>query len=236
MMSKGKLYMLPVPIGDTPVRDVLPEANLRVIGSLEYFIVENVRSARRFLSRAGIDRPIDTLRFAELNEHTPPAEAEALLSPVLEGCDAGVISEAGVPGVADPGADVVALAHRHGIEVVPLVGPSSILLAVMASGLNGQSFAFNGYLPVRQPDRSRAIRHFEKRARTEGQSQLFIEAPYRNLKLFEDFVGTCSGDTKLCVAADILQPDQFIRTALVREWKGHAPDLHKRPAMVSLGR
>ena len=184
MMNKGKLYMLPVPIGDTPVRDVLPETNLRVIGSLEYFIVENVRSARRFLSRAGIDRPIDTLRFAELNEHTPPAEVEALLVPVLEGCDAGVISEAGVPGVADPGADVVALAHRHGIE---------------------------------------------------GQSQLFIEAPYRNLKLFEDFVGTCSGDTKLCVAADILQPDQFIRTAFVREWKGHAPDIHKRPAIFILG-
>ncbi len=235
MMAKGKLYMLPVPIGDTPVRDVLPEANLRIIDTLEYFIVENTRSARRFLSRAGVSRPIDALRFAELNEHTPPAEVEGLLAPVLGGADAGVISEAGVPGVADPGADVVALAHRHGIEVVPLVGPSSILLAVMASGLNGQSFAFNGYLPVRQPERGRAIRHFEKRARTEGQSQLFIEAPYRNLKLFEDFVNTCSGDTKLCIAADILQPNQLIRTASVREWKGHAPDIHKRPAIFILG-
>jgi len=158
-----------------------------------------------------------------------------LLTPVLAGTDAGVISEAGLPGVADPGADLAALAHLRGVEVVPLVGPSSILLALMASGLNGQSFAFNGYLPVKQPERGRAIRHFEKRAQTERQSQIFIETPYRNLKLFEDFLKECNGNTLLTVAADILQPDQLIRTAQIRDWKAKTPDIHKRPAIFILG-
>ena len=146
-MGKGKIYMLPTPIGDTPVWDVLPQYNRTVIDRLEYFIVENTRSARRFLSRAGIQQPIDSLRFAELNEHSTPEAVAELLTPVLAGTDAGVISEAGLPGVADPGADLAALAHLRGVEVVPLVGPSSILLALMASGLNGQSFAYNVNLP-----------------------------------------------------------------------------------------
>ena len=206
-MGKGKIYMLPTPIGDTPVWDVLPQYNRTVIDRLEYFIVENTRSARRFLSRAGIQRPIDSLRFAELNEHSTP----------------------------EAGADLAALAHLRGVEVVPLVGPSSILLALMASGLNGQSFAFNGYLPVKQPERGRAIRHFEKRAQTERQSQIFIETPYRNLKLFEDFLKECNGNTLLTVAADILQPDQLIRTAQIRDWKAKTPDIHKRPAIFILG-
>ena len=150
-----------------------------------------------------------------------------LLTPVLAGTDAGVISEAGLPGVADPGADLAALAHLRGVEVVPLVGPSSILLALMASGLNGQSF--------KQPERGRAIRHFEKRAQTERQSQIFIETPYRNLKLFEDFLKECNGNTLLTVAADILQPDQLIRTAQIRDWKAKTPDIHKRPAIFILG-
>ena len=218
-MGKGKIYMLPTPIGDTPVWDVLPQYNRTVIDRLEYFIVENTRSARRFLSRAGIQRPIDSLRFAELNEHSTPEAVAELLTPVLAGTDAGVISEAGL----------------RGVEVVPLVGPSSILLALMASGLNGQSFAFNGYLPVKQPERGRAIRHFEKRAQTERQSQIFIETPYRNLKLFEDFLKECNGNTLLTVAADILQPDQLIRTAQIRDWKAKTPDIHKRPAIFILG-
>lgn len=235
MMKTGTLYLLPVPIGDTPVYDVLPEYNRKVIGSLDYFIVENTRSARRFLSRAGVGRPIEELRLAELNEHTSPLEMPALIAPLLEGTDAGVISEAGVPGIADPGAEIVALAHRHGIEVRPLVGPSSIILALMASGLNGQSFAFNGYLPVKQPGRNKAIRRFEQRARQEKQSQIFIEAPYRNIRLFEDFLDTCAPETMLTVAADILQPDQLIRTAPLREWKERTPDIHKRPTIFILG-
>ena len=205
--------MLPTPIGDRPVYDVLPEYNRAVMARLDYFIVENERTARRFLSRAGIGKPIDGLRIAELNEHTTPEQVAELLAPVLGGADAGVLSEAGLPGVADPGADLTALAHRHGIRVTPLVGPSSILLALMASGLNGQSFAFNGYLPVKHPERGQAIRRLEQRARTEGQSQLFIETPYRNLKLF----------------------DELIRTAPIRQWRGHAPDIHKRPAIFIVG-
>ena len=234
-MPYGTIYMLPTPIGDRPVYDVLPEYNRAVMARLDYFIVENERTARRFLSRAGIGKPIDGLRIAELNEHTTPEQVAELLAPVLGGADAGVLSEAGLPGVADPGADLTALAHRHGIRVTPLVGPSSILLALMASGLNGQSFAFNGYLPVKHPERGQAIRRLEQRARTEGQSQLFIETPYRNLRLFDELTSLCADDTLLTVAADILQPDELIRTAPVRQWRGHAPDIHKRPAIFIVG-
>ena len=190
----GTLYLIPCPIADeSQPFDVMPEANRAIINSLDYFIVENTRSARRFLSKAKITRTIDSLEFCELNEHTVEMlEVEQMVKPILEGRSAGVISEAGVPGVADPGALVVELCHRKGIKVVPLVGPSSILMAVMASGLNGQSFAFNGYLPIKPPERSKAIKFFERRAQTENQSQLFIEAPYRNVKLVEQLLQVCS--------------------------------------------
>jgi len=229
--KKGKLYLLPSPISGIYVYDALPLYNREVMQSIDYFIVENVRTARRFLSAAEIGRPIDSLTFAELNEHTPAQDIPALLEPVLKGVSAGIISEAGVPGVADPGAEIVALAHSRDIEVVPLVGPSSILLALMASGLNGQSFAFNGYLPVKQPDRGRAIKFYEKRAQTENQSQIFIEAPYRNARLFDDILASCSPATRLTVAADILAPGQFIRTLAVAEWRKQKPDINKRPAI-----
>ena len=235
-MKNGKIYLIPTPIGETGVYDVMPEGNREIIQSLDYFVVENLRSARRFLSKAGIGKPIDSLRFAELNEHTPPQEVEKLLQPVLNGENAGVISEAGVPAVADPGADLVALAHRKNIEIVPLVGPSSILLAVMGSGLNGQSFAFNGYLPVKQPERNKAIRFYESRALKENQSQFFIEAPYRNGKLLDDLLLTLGGETRLTIAVDILQPDQLIRTRRVAEWKKEKPEINKRPAIFGIGR
>lgn len=235
-MAKGKLYLIPTPIGDRPVWDVLPASNRTVIDSIDYFIVEDIRSARRFLSKAGISRPIDSLRFAELNEHTAPAEVSALFAPLLTGTDAGVLSEAGLPGVADPGADAVALAHIHGIEVVPLVGPSSILLALMASGLNGQSFAFNGYLPVKPPERAKAIRFFERRALTEGQSQLFIEAPYRNGKLMEQLVQTLGAETRLTVAVELTAPGGRIETRTAGEWRRRPlPELNKRPAIFIIG-
>ena len=230
--------MIPCPIGDThPPYDVLPTKNRDIIQSLDYFIVENTRSARRFLSRAEVGKPIDTLKFAELNEHTKPQELEELLKPILAGNNAGMISEAGLPGVADPGADIAALCHRHDIRVVPMVGPSSMMLALMASGQNGQSFAFNGYLPIKPPERKRAIRNFEKRALTENQSQLFIEAPYRNVKLFEEFIASMLDETRLTVAADILEPTEYILTLSVREWrKRPKPDLHKRPAIFIIGK
>lgn len=233
--TKGKIYMFPTPIGDRSVWDVLPMFNRNVMNRVSYFIVENVRTSRRFLSRAGVERPIDSLQFAELNEHSTPAQVAELLVPILNGTDACVLSEAGVPGVADPGADLVALAHQHEVEIVPLVGPSSIILALMASGQNGQSFAFNGYLPVKPPERVRAIRHFEKRAQTENQAQIFIETPYRNLRLFEELIRTCNENTRLTIAADLLQPDQLIRTERIATWKNKTPDIHKRPTIFILG-
>lgn len=234
----GTLYLIPCPIAEEgDVWDVLPAANRAVMASLDYFIVENTRSARRFLSKAKLGRPIEELEFRELNEHTVAGcEVEELVAPIAAGRSAGVISEAGVPGVADPGALVVALCHRRGIRVVPLVGPSSILLAMMASGLNGQSFAFNGYLPVKPPERVQAIRRFERRAHAEGQSQLFIEAPYRNVKLMEQLLQTLAPETRLTVAMDITAPGEFIRTLRVREWRAaELPAMNKRPAIFIIG-
>ena len=238
MAEKGVLYMIPCPISDqTDVYDVVPEANRRVMDSLDYFIVENVRSARRFLSKAGISRKIDELEFVELNEHTIAGQAvEAMIKPLLAGRSAGVISEAGVPGVADPGALVVEACHRKGIRVVPLVGPSSILLAMMASGLNGQSFAFNGYLPVKPPERSKAIKALERRAHVERQSQIFIEAPYRNVKLMEQMLQVCAAETMLTVACDITSPEELIVTRSVAQWrKSGVPDIAKRPTIFIIG-
>ena len=238
MAEKGVLYMIPCPISDqTDVYDVVPEANRRVMDSLDYFIVENVRSARRFLSKAGISRKIDELEFVEINEHTVAGQAvEAMVKPLLAGRSAGVISEAGVPGVADPGALVVEVCHKHNIRVVPLVGPSSILLAMMASGLNGQSFAFNGYLPVKPPERSKAIKALERRAHAEKQSQIFIEAPYRNVKLMEQMLQVCAAESKLTVACDITSPEELIVTRTIAQWrKCGVPDIAKRPTIFIIG-
>ena len=230
--------MIPCPISDrTDVYDVVPEANRMVMDSLDYFIVENVRSARRFLSRAGISRRIDDLEFVELNEHTSAGAAVVAMGrSIAVGRSAGVSSEAGVPGVADAGALAAEACHRLGIRVVPLVGPSSILLALMASGLNGQSFAFNGYLPVKPPERAKALRALERRAHAEGQSQIFIEAPYRNVKLLEQMLSVCGAETRLTVACDITSPDEYISTRSVGEWRRvPMPDIGKRPTIFIIG-
>lgn len=236
--QKGILYLLPCPIAEEgEVWEVLPARNREVMASLDYFIVENTRSARRFLSKCRLGRPIEELEFRELNEHTTSErEVAEMVEPLLAGRSAGVISEAGVPGVADPGAWVVDICHRRGVRVVPLVGPSSILMAVMASGLNGQSFAFNGYLPVKPPERARALRSLEQRALREHQSQLFIEAPYRNQKLVEQMLEVCQPSTRLTIAMDITSPDEYIRTRSIAEWRREKlPDLQKRPAIFVLG-
>jgi 16S rRNA (cytidine1402-2'-O)-methyltransferase len=202
------------------------------MNSLDYFIVENTRTARRFLSKAGIERKIDTLEFVELNEHTTEArDIERMLRPVEEGRSAGVISEAGVPGVADPGADIVALAHRKGVRVVPLVGPSSILMAVMASGLNGQSFAFVGYIPAKSDERKARIKTLEKVSSQLKQTQILIETPYRNDSLFNDLLSICAGNTRICVAANITMPDAYIKTMTVGEWKKSGLVIGKRPCV-----
>lgn len=237
-MAYGTLYLIPCPISDeTAPWDVLPAANRAVMDALDYFIVENTRTARRFLSKAGVARPIDTLEFRELNEHTVAGrEVEELVAPILAGRSAGVISEAGVPGVADPGALVVEACHRHGVRVVPLVGPSSIILALMASGLNGQSFAFNGYLPVKPPERAKAIRAFERRAAAEGQSQLFIEAPYRNAKLFEELLQILAAATRLTLAVDLTAPGGWVETRTVAQWRERPrPEINKHPAIFIIG-
>ena len=238
MAEKGVLYMIPCPISDsTGVYDVVPEANRRIMDALDYFIVENVRSARRFLSKARVSRRIEELEFVELNEHTVAGAAiQAMIKPIEEGRSAGVISEAGVPGVAAPGALVVEACHRRGIRVVPLVGPSSILLAMMASGLNGQSFAFVGYLPVKPPERAKAIRSLERRAHTEQQSQIFIEAPYRNVKLAEQILEVCAPESRLTIACDITSPDEIILTKTIVEWRKRGlPDIAKRPTIFIIG-
>ncbi len=234
----GILYLIPCPIAeDGDVWEVLPAPNKAVIDSLDYFIVENTRSARRFLSKTKVANPIDTLEFVELNEHSHSGvEIERMVDPIVAGRSAGVISEAGVPGVADPGALVVEVCHRRGVKVVPLVGPSSIIMAVMASGLNGQSFAFNGYLPIKPPERGKAIRNFERRALSEGQSQLFIEAPYRNVKLVEQLLQTLSPKTRLTIAMDITSPSEYILTQEVEKWRhSKLPELNKRPAIFIIG-
>ena len=232
------LYLIPCPIADeTAVADVTPAANQQIIDSLDYFIVENTRSARRFLSKSGYAKAIDDATFVELNEHTTsPTEIARMIEPLKAGRSAGVISEAGVPAVADPGQAVVELCHKHNIRVVPLVGPSSILMAVMASGLSGQSFAFNGYLPIKEPERSKTIKRLESRARTEHQSQLFIEAPYRNVKLLEQMLKSLNPDTRLCVACDITSKSEYIRTQTVAQWcKSTMPDIQKRPTIFIIG-
>ncbi len=232
--TEGVLYLIPCPISEgESVWSVLPASNGRVMSELDYFIVENVRSARRFLSKSGLK--VSELEFRELSEHTTdPRGIDVLCAPIVAGRSAGVISEAGVPGVADPGAMVVRRCHELGVRVVPLVGPSSIILAMMASGLNGQSFAFNGYLPVK--DAGKAIRNLERRALSEGQAQMFIETPYRNVKLVEQLLLTLGGETRLTIAVDLTGADEFVETHGVREWRGRKlPELHKKPAIFVIG-
>ena len=228
---EATLFLIPVTLGETEHRRVLPAYNREVILQLRHFIVENVRTARRFLKRVDPSIVIDELTFYELNKHTSPEQVAGYLAPMAQGESMGVISEAGCPAVADPGADVVALAQRKHYKVVPLVGPSSILLAVMASGFNGQSFAFHGYLPIDASERTSTLKKLEGRIYTESQTQLFIETPYRNNKLAEELIRTCRPSTKLCIASNLTCADEFIRTRPVKEWAGKLPDLSKRPTI-----
>lgn len=234
--KKAALFLIPVTLGETPVSRVLPEYNAGVISGIKHFIVENIRSARRFLKASVPSIDIDTLTFYELNEHTDPKTIGGYLDPITKkGMDIGVISEAGCPAVADPGALVVEMAHKKNVRVVPLSGPSSMIMAVMASGFNGQSFAFNGYLPVKPGERSAKIRQLEGRAWKENQTQLFIEAPYRNLKMLETLVSVCRKDTRLCIAAGITCQEEYIHTHSIEEWKKISePPINKVPAIFLL--
>lgn len=227
------VFLIPNSIADGPLNEVIPEGVLAVIRGLRHFVAEDVRTVRRFLAKVGMPVPLDDLTFYVLNEHTSPAELAALSGPV-KSFDVGVVSEAGVPGVADPGSDVVRMAHLFGVGVKPLAGPSSLLLALMASGMNGQNFAFNGYLPVKRPERLEAIKRLEKRSLLEHQTQLFIETPYRNDALLSDILAVCRPSTWLCVAAHISSPGEFIRTLPICDWAKNSPPLHKIPAVFLL--
>lgn len=231
MIKKPTLFLLPSSLGESDFDAILPQRNKEIINSLKYFIVEDVRTARRFLKKVNSQIDIDSLTFSTLNQHTTSEELSTFLRPMFDGNNIGLLSEAGCPAIADPGAEIVAMAQENNFTIVPLVGPSSILLALMASGFNGQSFAFVGYLPIQKEDRSKTIKKLETRVYAENQSQLFIETPYRNMKMLDELIKTLQPNTKLCIAADITLPTEFIKTKTIKDWKSKLPDLEKRPCI-----
>jgi 16S rRNA (cytidine1402-2'-O)-methyltransferase len=233
--KQGKLYLVPSTIGGGCLSKAIPGYNLDVIQSIHHYIVEKERTARRMLISMGIKTPIDELAFTILNKHTPESEKAGILAPLLQGKNMGLLSEAGLPCVADPGSGIVQLAHRQHIEVVPLVGPSSVFLSLMASGLNGQSFCFHGYLPIPKNERVKAIKRLEKTSRAHQQTQVFIETPYRNNKLLDDLIQNCHPGTLLCVAANLQTPEEFIKTRPMGKWKKQKPNLHKIPCIFLIG-
>lgn len=227
----GKLYLIPTTLGDSDPMDVLPQKVKRIIEILDYYIVENEKTARKSIKIVDPEKQQSELKLSLLNKHTEASEYAEMLAPCLRGISVGLLSEAGCPGVADPGAAIVEIAHQKGIQVVPLVGPSSILLAIMGSGMNGQSFAFNGYLPIDKAEKKSAIKNLEKLSFDKDQSQLFIETPYRNTKVLEDLLSMLQPNTHLCVACDITLPTEYIKTYKVSEWKKMKVDLHNRPTI-----
>ncbi len=227
----GKLYLIPTTLGDTEPLEVMPISVKKVIERLDYFVVENEKTARRYIKKITPNKSQSSLNFMTIDKYSHELETRNYLDVCKEGISVGILSEAGVPGVADPGAMVVKQAHEKGIQVIPLVGPSSILLAMMASGMNGQNFAFNGYLPIDKSERKRALKELERLSREKEQSQIFIETPYRNGKMLDHLRLTLNPNTSLCVACDISLPTEYIRTYTISKWKSENPDLHKRPAI-----
>jgi len=232
-MATGKIYLIPVTLGSHNYNDVIPQGVLEITRSLRLFVVENIRSARRYLRLIDKDFPIDETEFLELNEHTGESEISKFLEPVGTGKDMGLMSEAGLPGIADPGALLVSAAHRLRIRVIPLSGPSSILLSLISSGLNGQNFTFNGYLPVRPAERAVSLKTLEKKSR-EGMAQIFMETPYRNQRMLDSILSVCSDDTLLCIATDITLPGENIRTMTIAEWRRNVPSINDRPTVFVL--
>ena len=232
--AKGSLLLVPTTLGDVPPEEALPLAALARVRSLRYIIAENPKTARQFLKRAGMLTPIQDIRIERLDEHTPEASLPALLEPLMQGQEGGLLSDAGCPVVADPGAPLIRLAHRAGIRVIPLIGPSSIVLGLMASGLGGQRFAFHGYLPVAAADRARSIRELEQRSRRDDATQIFMETPYRNEQLVDALLENCAPATLLCIAADLTQPGEQVSTRSVAEWKKTRPAINRRPAVFLL--
>ena len=228
---KGKLYLIPTTLGEMNPHDVLPQTVKRAIDFIDNYIVENEKTARKFIKSIHPEKTQSSLKLSALNKHTEVSEYITMIAPCLNGLNVGLMSEAGCPGVADPGAVIVKIAHEKGIQVVPLVGPSSILLAMMGSGMNGQSFAFNGYLPIDKGDKKAALKSYENLSNSKNQSQIFIETPYRNNKLLEDLLQTLQPNTHLCIATDITLPTEHIRTLRAADWKKTTVDLHNRPTI-----
>jgi 16S rRNA (cytidine1402-2'-O)-methyltransferase len=230
----GTLFLIPTPLGDTPLERVLPEETRHIAARLEYFIVEHAKTARAFLKQVGTEKPIQSLQLSELSEHTPANQLEGLLAPLLAGHDVGLLSEAGCPAIADPGADFVRLAHRYCIQVKPLVGPSSILLALMASGLVGQRFTFHGYLPAKPDERAQTLRALEKRSANEDAAQIFIETPYRNRAMLDSLSHACRPDTWLTLARDLTTDSELIATKRLLDWRDTQLDLERKPCVFVL--
>ena len=231
----GTLFLIPVPLGPTAPKDSLPANVLEIIRPLTYFVVEEAKTARAFLKAAGTDTPLQALQIEELNEHTKADALDRLLAPLRAGNDIGLLSEAGCPAVADPGANLVALAQKENLRVVPLIGPSSLLLALMASGLNGQRFAFQGYLPAKEIERSKAIRDLETESRKRQQTQLFIETPYRNTAMFQSILQSCQPNTRLTVATDLTLASEYVVTKTIQQWKKQTPpEIERRPTVFLL--
>jgi 16S rRNA (cytidine1402-2'-O)-methyltransferase len=231
----GTLYLIPVPLGPTAPKDSLPANVLEIIRPLTYFVVEEAKTARAFLKAAGTDTPLQALQIEELNEHTKADALDRLLAPLRAGNDIGLLSEAGCPAVADPGANLVALAQKENLRVVPLIGPSSLLLALMASGLNGQRFAFQGYLPAKEIERSKTIRDLEAESRKRQQTQLFIETPYRNTAMFQSILQSCQPNTRLTVATDLTLTSEYVVTKTIQQWKKQTPpEIERRPTVFLL--
>ncbi len=231
MTDKGILYLIPTTLGDTAeIADVIPVKINRIVNTIDEYIVENEKSARHYLKKTGIQKPLQEIILHPLNQHTQPGEISNYLNSILSGKNIGIISEAGCPGIADPGAEVVKMAHEKNITVVPLVGPSSIFLALMASGFNGQNFTFNGYLPKERSERIKKIKELEKLGQ-KNHTQLFIETPYRNTHMLDDILSSCDGATSLCIACDITLPTEFIQTKTIAAWRKQIPNINKRPAI-----
>ncbi|MGB5363259.1 MAG: SAM-dependent methyltransferase [Aureibaculum sp.] len=230
-MEKGKLYLIPTRLGDNAPLEVLPMSVKKIIEFVDDYIVENEKTARNFIKKISSSKSQPSLRIHILNKFTKPLELESFLNACEEGKPVGLLSEAGCPGIADPGAEIVKIAHKKDIRVIPLVGPSSILLAMMASGMNGQKFTFNGYLPIENDERRKALKSLERESFASNTSQIFIETPYRNNKMLEEICKTLHPDTNICIACDITLPSEYIKTKTVKEWKHTKVDLHKRPTI-----
>lgn len=233
-MNKGKIYLIPTVIADNTIEQTIPSHIRSIATSLDYFLAENIRTARRYLSALKIGKPIESLQFEQLDKNTTHQEVSRLMEPVLRGKSVGILSEAGCPGIADPGALAVSFAHNNGIKVVPLVGPSSMFMALMGSGFNGQSFVFHGYIPIEKGQRAKAIKSMERESTKLDQTQMFMETPYRNNKLLDDLIANCQPNTLLCIARGITGDNELIETKPIKEWKKNKPDLHKIPTVFLL--